>query len=167
MAGVSLGSLTYHFPSQALLLRECLLLYVGEEVARLEAVADGLRNRDPRPSLGEVAAEVQRFAAESADRPEQAAAELELHLRASREPELQEASRRCFAAYEGVASAALEALGVAEPVRHAHTVVALTTGLSIQRLGTGENDAAGTVSALMTILRGAYAESNDRLAQAK
>ena len=36
-ADVSLGSLTYHFPSQASLLREALLLYVGEEVARLEA----------------------------------------------------------------------------------------------------------------------------------
>jgi AcrR family transcriptional regulator len=157
VVGVSLGSLTYHFPSQVTLLRESLLLYVGEEVARLEAIAAGLRSRRPRPSTKEVAAEVQRIAAESAERPEQVA-ELELHLRASRESELQEASRRCFAAYEGVAAAALEALGVPDAPRHAGAVVALLTGMGVQRLGTGRHDADGTAAALLTIVRGALVE---------
>ena len=114
VAGVSLGSLTYHFPSQATLLRESLFLYVGEEVARLEAIAAGLRARRPPPAPKRWPPRCSGSPPESPDRPEQLA-ELELHLRASRDPELQDASRRCFAAYEGVAAAALEALGVPTP----------------------------------------------------
>jgi DNA-binding transcriptional regulator YbjK len=163
-AEVSLGSLTYHFPSQASLLQESLLLYVGEEVARLEAIAASLRARQPRPTPAEVAAEVQRVAAENSDRPEQVA-ELELHLRASRDPALQDASRRCFAAYEGVAAAALEAFGVPDAPRHARAVVALTTGMGLQRLGAGVNDANGIADALLTIVRGAFAEGKDEAPQ--
>ncbi len=156
-AGVSLGSLTYHFPSQDSLLRESLLLYVGEEVAHLEAITAGLRARRPHPSRQEVAAEVQRIANQSVDRPEQLA-ELELHLFAAREPALQDASRRCFAAYEALAAAALEALGVPDPLRHAGTVVAVLTGMGVRRLGTGGHDAEGTAAVLLTIVRGALAE---------
>ncbi len=158
-AGVSLGSLTYHFPSQASLLRESLLLYVGEEVARLESIAAALRTRCP--SRREVAAEVQRIADESVDRPEHVA-ELELHLHASRDPALQAASRRCFAAYEALAAAALEALGVPDAPRHARTVVAVLTGMGVQRLGTASHDAEGTAAALLTIVRGALAEGELR-----
>jgi TetR/AcrR family transcriptional regulator, regulator of biofilm formation and stress response len=160
VAEVSLGSLTYHFPSQDSLLRESLLLYVGEEVARLEAIAADLRARRPRPSAEEVAAEVQQIAADSSDRPEQVA-ELELHLRASRDPALQDASRRCFAAYEGVAAAALEAFGVPDATRHARAVVALMTGMGVQRLGAGIHDASGVADALLTIVRGAFAGSGE------
>jgi len=163
LADVSLGTLTYHFVSQASLLRESLLLYVGEEVARLEAIAADLRARRPCPTTAEVVAEVQRIAAESAARPEQVA-ELELHLRASREVALQEASGRCFVAYEGVATAALEALGVTEAERHAGAVVALTTGMAVRRLGGGGDEAAGTAAALLTILRGALAEERTMVA---
>ncbi len=154
-AGVSLGSLTYHFPSQEELLRESLDLYVKEEVARLQEIAAELRARCPRPE--EVAAEVQRLAAESVDRPQQLA-ELELHLQAARDPALQEASRRSFAAYEGVATAALEALRVPGPDRHASAVIALMMGMSVRQLGTGRHDAAGLAGALSTLVRGARAE---------
>jgi AcrR family transcriptional regulator len=158
-AGVSLGSLTYHFPSQASLLRESLLLYVEEEVARLEEIAAGLRARIPHPSRREIAAEVQRIADESVNRPEQIA-ELELHLRASRDPALREASGRCFAAYEALAVTALEALGIPDAARHAGTVVAVLTGMGVQRLGVGSHDARGTAAALETIVRGALAEGD-------
>ena len=151
-AGVSLGSLTYHFESQVDLLRESLLLFVGEEVERLEAIAADMRSR--RPSVEEVAGEVERIVEESANRMQQLA-EVELHLRAARDPELREASRRCFEAYEGVAVTALEMLEVPEPERHAAEVVALLYGLGLRRLGTGEEDAAGTAEALLTLVRGA------------
>jgi DNA-binding transcriptional regulator YbjK len=153
-ADVALGSLTYHFPSQTLLLREALLLYVHEEVARLHIIASELRAS--RPTAAQVAAEVQRIAARSSKRREQVA-ELELHLHASRDPELQEASVRCFAAYEDLARAALEALAVPDPARHARTVVAVMYGLGLRRLGTGERDASGTADALLTIVQGARA----------
>jgi AcrR family transcriptional regulator len=151
-AGVSLGSLTYHFPSQTQLLRDALLLYVGEEVSRLSAIAAELRAS--RPSLAQAAAEVERIVEGSTDRLEQVA-ELELHLHASRDPELHDASRRCFAAYEDLAAAVLEALDVPDPARHARTVVAVMCGLGLRRLGTGDREATGTADALLTIVRGA------------
>ncbi len=154
-AGVALGSLTYHFPSQTTLLRESLMLHVAEEVARLEAVAAELRASDA--SAADAAAEVERVVRASADKVEPIA-ELELHLQAARDPELREASRRCFEAYEGFATAALEALGVPDPDRHAPAVVALLSGLAVRRLGTGERDASGTADALLTLIRGAGAE---------
>jgi DNA-binding transcriptional regulator YbjK len=158
-AGVALGSLTYHFPSQTDLLRESLLLYAEEEVARLEGLAAELR-RAARDGSGvsaeQAAAVVEQVAARDAGRPEEIA-ELELHLHASRDPALHEASRRCFAAYESFATAALGALGVPEPERHARTVVALLCGLGVRRLGTGERAAEGTADALLTIIRGATA----------
>lgn len=154
-AGVSLGSLTYHFPSQAVLLRESLLLYVNEEVERLEAVAAALRARDPSPA--EVAAEVEGLIARPTGGPGPLA-ELELHLQAARDPELQEASRRCFAAYDALAADALTTLGVPDPARHAPAVVALIVGLGLRRLGTAATtDSAAVTDALLTYLRGALA----------
>lgn len=151
---VALGSLTYHFPNQTQLLREALLLYVHDEVRRLEAIAAELRAS--RPNAAEVAAEVERIVARSASRLEEIA-ELELHLQASRDPALQEASQRCFAAYELLAATALDALGVPKPQRHARTVVAVMCGLGVRRLGSGRHDAAGTADALLTVIAGARA----------
>lgn len=153
-AGVALGSLTYHFPSQVDLLRESLLLFVGEEVARQESIAADLRRR--RPSVEEVAAEVERVVRESGNRAQQLA-EIELHLRAARDPALQDASRRCFEAYEGVAAAALEMLEVPDPGRHARTVVAAMYGMGLRRLGSGDEDVSGVAAALLAIVRGARA----------
>lgn len=153
-AEVSLGSLTYHFPSQVDLLRESLLLFVGEEVERLEGITADLRRR--RPSVSQITAEVEQIVEESSNRIQQLA-ETELHLRAARDPALQDASRRCFEAYEGVAEAALEMLKVPNSERHARSIVAMMYGLALRRLGTGEQDAAGVAQALLTIVRGATA----------
>jgi TetR/AcrR family transcriptional regulator, regulator of biofilm formation and stress response len=151
-AGVSLGSITYHFASQLDLVRETLLLFVGEEVTRLEQITAELRRR--RPSVEQVAVEVEQIVQESSSRIQQLA-ETELHLRAARDPELHEASQRCFEAYEGVAGAALELLQVPDPDRHARTIVALMYGMALRRLGTGEDDAADVAAALLTVVRGA------------
>ncbi len=156
-AGVALGSLTYHFPSQTALLRDSLLLYAEEEVARLESLAAAMRaaaTGDAAPSPEQVAAAVEQIVSQGSGRPEEIA-ELELHLHASRDPELHTASQRCFGAYEDFATAALETLGVPQPERHARTIVALMTGLGVRRLGTGEHSAEGTADALLTVLRGA------------
>lgn len=153
-AGVSLGSLTYHFDSQSDLLRESLLLFVGEEVARLEGTAADLRSK--RPDVVEVAREVERAVRESGNRLQQLA-ELELHLSAARDPALREASRRCFEAYEGVAEAALEMLEVPEPAQRAHAVVALMYGLALRRFASGDAEAGGTAEALLTVVGAAQA----------
>src|SRR6185436_3740667 len=81
-AGVALGSLTYHFPSQTDLLRESLLLYAEEEVTRLERLAAELRRAaagGDGVSAEQAAAVVEQVAARDAGRPEEIA-ELELHL---------------------------------------------------------------------------------------
>lgn len=150
-AGVSLGSLTYHFSSQAHLLRESILLYVEEETARREQIA--LRLSRQELSLERVAQAVEQVVANATDVPQQLA-ELELHLQAARDPELREASRRCFAAHEQIARAALSTLGVEQAERHAPKVVALMSGLAIRRLAGGGHDAAGTAEALIALVRG-------------
>jgi DNA-binding transcriptional regulator YbjK len=152
VAEVGLGSLTYHFASQVDLLRESLLLFVGEEVVRQEAIAADLRRS--RPSVEQAATEVERIVEESSNRIQQLA-EFELHLQAARDPALQEASARCFEAYEGVAAAALEMLEVPDPERHARSIVALMYGMGLRRLGTGGEGASGVADGLLTIVRGA------------
>ena len=155
-AEVSLGTLTYHFPSQADLLRECLRLFAEEEVARMEAIAADMRARCPSPE--QIAIEIQQLAADSIADPERIA-ELELHLQAARDPQLREASRSCFAAYEGVAAAALEAVGVADSERHARAVVAVISGLGLRQKGSGTGDATGLADALLTLVAGAAARA--------
>lgn len=150
-AGVSLGSLTYHFDSRSQLLREALLLYVDEETERRERVARELERE--RASLQRVAQAVEQLAGTPAEIPRQIA-ELELHLHAARDPELREASRRCFAAHERIALAALSTLGIPDGDRHAAVVVALVTGLAVRRLAGGGGDASGTAEALIALVRG-------------
>jgi DNA-binding transcriptional regulator YbjK len=156
-AGLALGSLTYHFPSQTDLLRDTLLLYAGDEVARMEGLATAMRasaHGGVKLTDEQAAAFVEHMAAQDSGRPEEIA-ELELHLHASRDPRLQEASRRCFDAFENFAAAILQILDVPQPERHARAVVAVLVGLGVRRLGTGEHHAPGTAAALMTIVRGA------------
>jgi AcrR family transcriptional regulator len=150
-AGVSLGSLTYHFSSQAQLLRESLLLYVEEETARREQIARELASE--KPGVEQVAEAVERLVAIPSDIPRQIA-ELELHLHAARDPQLRDASRRCFEAHEQIASAALAALEIPDGELHAPAVVALMTGLAVRRLAAGGHDAQGTSEALLALVRG-------------
>lgn len=150
-AGVSLGSLTYHFSSQAQLLRESLLLYVEEETARREQIAHELASE--KPGVEQVAEAVERLVAIPSDIPQQIA-ELELHLQAARDPELRDASQRCFDAHEQIANAALSALGIPDGDRHAPAVVALMTGLAVRRLAAGGHNAQGTSEALLALVRG-------------
>lgn len=151
-AGVALGSLTYHFPSQVDLLRESLLLFVDEEVTRQEELARELGPR--RLTAEDLVVEVERVIEESSSRV-QLLAELELHLQAARDPALQDASRRCFEAYEKMASAALKGVGVPDAERHARPVVAMMYGMGVRRLGTGGESASGIAEALLTLIRGA------------
>ena len=160
-AGTSLGTLTYHFASQQELLRDSLLLFVGEEVARLEGIAAGLRERGRE--IEEVAIEVERIVREAGDRM-QGLVEIELHVCAARDPVLRDASRRCFEAYEDLARASLEVLGVPDPALQTRTVVALLYGLALRRLGTGDDDASGTAEALLTLARGTQVPDRARLA---
>lgn len=155
-AGVSLGSLTYHFATQAELLREALILQVDEEVARIEAIT--ARIGEAGVALEELVAEAEGLVAASAEDPAQLA-ELDLHLHAARDPALREASARCFAAYDALAAAALGALGLPEADARAHLVVAMFNGLALRRLALRAPDAAGVAEALMVLVRGLAADA--------
>lgn len=133
-AGVSLGSLTYHFSSQTELLREALLLFVTREAERLEGLADGLQGTTP--DIVEIAVAVQGVV-QNAHRHEQLA-QMELYLQAARDPALREVAARAFAAYDHAARVVLVALGVDDPEPLVPAVVALVDGFELRRLA---NDA--------------------------
>lgn len=151
-AGVSLGSLTYHFPNQHDLLRESLHRFVDSEIARITEHVERLRAQGV--GAEQAADEVEKAIAEFAYGPEQIAG-LELQLQAARDPAVRETASRSVAAYDELAAAVLTVLGIPDPQRHAPAVVALLYGLAMRRLATGDGSAAGTADAVRLLLRGA------------
>ena len=139
-AGVSLGSVTYHFATQTDLLRAALTRFVDAESGRLTDLADPYRRRFPgdgAPELDDAAALVSEVAEGVAFTAEQLAS-FELYVHAGRDPSLRGAAADCFAAYDRLAVTVLTALGVPEPDRLAPAVVGMVTGLQLRRLATGE-----------------------------
>ena len=151
-AGVSLGSLTYHFPSQTDVLRESMLLFAREESARLGAIAEGASGE--KPTLEAAAAMVEQVL-ESMTFGREDIAPLELFIQAGRDPDLRDAAARCFEAYERLAVTVLVALQVAEPELLAGPVVALIAGLQLRRLATGETGKTQASVALTMLVTGA------------
>ncbi|MDG3011851.1 TetR family transcriptional regulator [Rhodococcus sp. D2-41] len=150
-AHVSLGSVTYHFASQAEMLRAALVEFVAAETARLSAIAEDYRSLDL--DLDQAATLVEQVAAQVAFTSEQIAA-FELYIQAGRDAQLQEAAADCFAAYDRLALTILEALGVPDPEPLAQSLVALVAGMQLRRLATG---VAGqqVAAALISLVRGA------------
>ncbi|WP_067482198.1 TetR/AcrR family transcriptional regulator [Actinomadura hibisca] len=151
-AGVSLGSLTYHFPSQTDLLRETLQTFVDAEIERITAHVTRLREAGLDPDRA--ADEVEKAIIDFADGPAQIA-NLELHLHAARDADVRTTAVRSVEAYDRLATAVLAALEIPDPERHAPAVVAMLYGLAVRRLATGDTSAAGTADAFRTLLRGA------------
>ncbi|MCU1684790.1 MAG: TetR/AcrR family transcriptional regulator [Amycolatopsis sp.] len=150
-AGVSLGTLTYHFPSQTELLRQAMVLFAQEETARLGTLVEA--HHAENLSLEQAAALVQHVIEQLPFGTDEIAPH-ELYLQAGRDPALREASQSCFAAYDELAITILRALHVPDPERLAGPVVALVAGLQLRRLATG---APGThvAESLMMLIRGA------------
>jgi DNA-binding transcriptional regulator YbjK len=148
-AGVSLGSLTYHFGSQTDLLREALLLFVSREARRLEALAERLDGTSP--PLGEVAEEVMGIV-QTAHRHE-LLAQMELYLQAARDPELREIAARVYAAYDHAAHQMLVALGVPDPGPLVPAVIALIDGFELRRLALDVPAAPALAEGLASLVR--------------
>lgn len=132
-AGISLGTLTYHFASQDELLGQALQLFVDDEIERLAALTDSLETNAPHLGLHEILSSAREAIEEQAARSKQVA-QLELYLHASRNPDLRAAAARCFEAYDRLSASALRALGVPEPERLAPLVGALIDGFELRRL---------------------------------
>ncbi|RNL74348.1 TetR/AcrR family transcriptional regulator [Streptomyces sp. I6] len=157
-AGVSLGSVTYHFSSQHELLRESLLHFVREETRRFTELADA--GEAEGVDIDGAAALAARVADGTAFDSEHIAP-FELYIQAGRDERLREAAAECFGAYDRLAVQILTALGVPEPDRIAAHTVALVTGLQLRRLATG-SPAEELTDALLLLVRGALNEDAGR-----
>lgn len=148
-AGVSPGSLSYHFPSRTELLREALMRFVGREAERLEGLAvSGTLD------LPAVAAAV-RDVVEGADR-RAVLAQMELYLQACRDPELRAVAARAYAAYDDAARRVLTALGVDDVEPLVPALIALVDGYELRRLALGGDDhGAVLVDGLAALVRSA------------
>lgn len=135
-AGVSLGSITYHFPSQTDLLRAALTSFVDDETTRLRDIADTYRSSTL--SVGEAAHIADSVAAELAFTSERIAP-FELYVRSGRDPALRSATKQCWDAYDDLACAVLTALGVPDAEAVSPMLVATITGLQLRRLSTGDD----------------------------
>jgi DNA-binding transcriptional regulator YbjK len=148
-AGVSLGSITYHFATQHDLLRESLRYFVDEETRRFTALAqqhcDNVTIEQASALVGQVAS--------SADFNMEHIAPFELYIQAGRDPRLRSAAAECFAAYDRLAAKILAGLGVRDAERAASATVALVVGLQLRRLATGSTTDE-LVDALLLLTRG-------------
>ncbi|MGE4427315.1 MAG: TetR/AcrR family transcriptional regulator [Solirubrobacteraceae bacterium] len=153
-AGVSLGTLTYHFKGRDDLLRESLRLFSAEETRRLESIAVELR-------AGERGLEdVERLIAAAVDgmaETQQVVAQFELYLHATRDPGLERAVREGRDAFDDLARELLERLGVPDAAGLAPIVVATAEGMALRRLGTGEDTGPILARALLLLAAGAHA----------
>ncbi|MGE7384868.1 TetR/AcrR family transcriptional regulator [Streptomyces sp. NPDC004126] len=133
-AGVSLGSVTYHFATQHELLRESLLHFVAEETRHFTELADACA--DGHFDVGRAAEVVARVAGGDAF-DSRHIAPFELYVQAGRDERLRASAAECFAAYDLLAARVLARLGVPDPERLAGTAVALVFGRQLRRLATG------------------------------
>jgi DNA-binding transcriptional regulator YbjK len=157
-AGVSLGSVTYHFETQHELLRESLLHFVRAETRRFTELADQCQS-DGVDIEGAAALAGQVAGGTAFD--SQHIAPFELYVEAGRDERLREAAAEAFAAYDRLATQILAGLGVPDAECLAPTTVALVMGLQLRRLATGA-PAEDLVDALLLLARGAVIEDAGR-----
>jgi TetR/AcrR family transcriptional regulator, regulator of biofilm formation and stress response len=157
-AGVSLGSVTYHFETQHELLRESLLHFVHEETRRFTELADQCQSDGV--DIDGAAALAGQVAGGTAFDSEHIAP-FELYVQAGRDERLREAAAEAFAAYDRLAAQILTGLGVPDAERLAATTVALVMGLQLRRLATGD-PADDLVDALLLLARGAVGHDAGR-----
>ncbi|MFE3996439.1 TetR/AcrR family transcriptional regulator [Streptomyces goshikiensis] len=156
-AGVSLGSVTYHFATQHELLRESLLHFVAEETRHFTALADECSDErsdqcsDEHFDIGRAAEVVAQVAGGNAF-DSRHIAPFELYVQAGRDERLRAAAAECFAAYDLLATRILTQLGVADPERLAGVAVALVFGQQLRRLATGA-PAEDLVETLLVLTR--------------
>jgi len=153
-AGVSLGTLTYHFKGREDLLREALRLFSHEETRRLEAIADELRAGDR--GLEDVGRLIGR-AVEGQAEQRQVVAQFELYLHATRDPDLERVVREGRDAFDRLARELLDRLGVPDAAGLAPIVVATAEGMALRRLDTGEDTGPALARALLLLAAGAHA----------
>ncbi len=153
-AGVSLGSVTYHFATQQDLLRESLRHFVTEETKRFGDLA---KQNDTYCADLEQVVDIVGQVAEATGTDSERIAPYELYLHAGRDPELRAAAAECFAAYDKLAATVLASVGVKDADQVASAVVGMVMGLKLRALATGSGT-EDLVNGLLMLAKGALRE---------
>lgn len=146
-AGLPQASTTYYFESRDQMLEEAMRMHVAERIQELNDLTERVR------ATGAADAEfVDSLIASLVDRPTEAlASQFEFYLEAIRSPVARESVSRALAAFEQLAAASLEALGVNEPEQAAEGLVAVIDGFALHRVARArdrESDATRLYAAL-------------------
>jgi len=139
-AGVPLASTTYYFESKADLLREAFRHHCGRGVHRAEMAAlDALESSGGQvPGRHDAVDAMMGFLLHELSRgPDQMVAEYELHLEASRRPELRELSRQSYDELTGRLGDWMAKLGSPAPSRDAFLIVMAMIGIELETLSRG------------------------------
>ena len=132
-ADVPVATTTYYFASLDELLEQALLIFVEDELARIEAVGAGLERLE-----GSVDEIIRAVAAELSRDRTVAVAQFELYVESSRRPSLRTITERCLDAYRALAEDFLRAAGCRDVDVAAPLVVALLDGLGVQDVAVGD-----------------------------
>jgi DNA-binding transcriptional regulator YbjK len=154
-AGVPVGAPSYYFGTIDGLLEEALLLFVREEVARMDALARHVVAL--KGATDEVVAEAfsQAIADTHVGQPTLVLAQYQLYLEAPRRPAVRKAATECLEAYRQLAVAALRTAGRASAETTADRFVALCDGFGLQQVANPRPDWGEAVlkPALLDLLR--------------
>jgi DNA-binding transcriptional regulator YbjK len=133
-AGVSLSTTSYFFASIDELVLEALRFFVGETVARLDALAGALAAQELTVDQA-----IELFAGALSAVPErEVVAQFEAYLEVSRRPDVRTEVQAAMAAFERLAEAALSAAGVDRAAEAAPAFLALVDGFALQRIVRGD-----------------------------
>lgn len=152
-AGISLGTLTYHFATQSDLVEAGMAAFVAAETVKFTQLADRAANGEiDLAQAGEMLGAIVTDTGFGGDH----VAWFELFVQAARHPALHAATTEFFDTYDRLAVSILRALGVGDAESVAPLAVATLVGLQLRRLaGGGSPD---QVVAGMAGLIGAFTE---------
>jgi AcrR family transcriptional regulator len=144
-AGVSLGSVTYHFATQEDLVRESLFTFAQEEAERFSGLArrclQGASLTESRQAVDDGRAQVRAADLMTA---------FEMYLQAGRDPQVRGAVADCFLAYECF----VEAILVTK------TIVALALGRQLRARAAEDESEAEDLAETLTLLACALASAD-------
>jgi DNA-binding transcriptional regulator YbjK len=159
-AGVPTATTTYYFASIDELLEDALRLFVDEEVERLDALAERLREAQAAPSTVATLVVAELAGVD----PDGNIAQFELYLEASRRPGLHDAAAACLDAYATAAEVALRTAGATRPAEGARAFVALIDGFALARIASGRRESREDLAGALLDLFIAFAMDADERA---
>lgn len=130
-AGITPGLTTYYFPTVDTLLEATLGSYVEEEMERIDAAIEVLRETGPGADRGAVLGAV--FQAVAVE-PEQQLAQFDLYLESVRRPGLRTVARECLNGYAELARLALDRLGSDRAEEGSRALLALLDGIALHQI---------------------------------